>query len=68
LTFLIVLNLTREMTPYGRFQLFGISLICFAIIFLFLIREPRFKEKRSLRGFEDFENKSKYEKARDLTK
>ena len=40
-----MLNLTREMTAYGRFSSFAISLGIITLMFFFLVREPRFKEK-----------------------
>ena len=45
MTFVVMLNLTRDMTAYGRFSCFAISLGIIALLFFFLIREPKFKEK-----------------------
>jgi MFS family permease len=58
LTFLIMLNLTRGMTQYGRFRTFGFSIIAIAALFFLLVKEPRYKEKRKAKGYESFENKS----------
>lgn len=68
MTFVLVLNITRGMTAYGRFKFFGFSVIAIACLFLILVKEPRFKERRSLRGYDDFEaSKTFSEKARELT-
>jgi MFS family permease len=68
MTFVLVLNITRGMTAYGRFKFFGFSVIAIASLFLFLVKEPRFKERRTQRGFDDFEESKTFsEKARELT-
>jgi len=40
LTFAVMLNLTRDMSPYGRFQTYGLSLILLTVLFAALIKEP----------------------------
>lgn len=45
LTFLVMLNLTRNMTGYGRFQVFGFSLAVIAALFFLIVKEPTIKQK-----------------------
>jgi MFS family permease len=56
MTFVVVLNITRGMTPYGRFKFFGFTIIAIACLFLYLVKEPRFKEnKRAIKAFDVYE-------------
>jgi hypothetical protein len=55
MTFVLVLNITRGMSAFGRFKFFGFSVIAIAFIFLLIVKEPRFKERKSIRGFDEFE-------------
>ena len=39
-----MLNLTRDMSPYGRFQSYGFSLILITVLFAAMIKEPTDKQ------------------------
>lgn len=67
LTFVLVLNITRGMTPFGRFKFFGFTIIALACVFLMIVKEPRYKERNIQRGFDGMDQRSFAEKARDLT-
>ena len=46
LTFVIMLNATRHLSPYGRFQVFAFTIFLISLLFFFSVKEPKFKLKK----------------------